>query len=266
MNPETLDPLDPVATTARLTAAMRAVESRRPDRLLDDPLAETLAGEQGMAMLEHADAGDIVPVRSRWFDRRIREAATAGVDQIVIVAAGMDTRAWRLDLPATDLYELDRASMLGLKAALLAAVAAPPVRRTPVGVDLTEDWTRALGAAGHDPTRPTCWLAEGLLQYLAAADVHLLLDRITARSAPGSHVLTDAVGAALLEQLAPTPMLVRFARDGMPWVFGTDEPAELLTSRGWAAEVSTFAVEAAAVGRTVPGAGGPDGYLVHGVR
>ena len=258
--------LDPVATTARLTAAMRALESRRPDRLFDDPLAATLAGEQGMAMLAHAEAGDIIPVRTRWVDEQITAVLDGPIDQVVILAAGMDTRAWRLEaLAGVRLLELDRPELLALKAELSGGWT-PLAERTPLGVDLTGPWPDALAAAGHDPSRPTCWLVEGLLQYLPAPQVERLLERTTALSAPGSHLVTDVVGAALLEVLRPSPMLTRFAELGMPWVFGSDDPAGLVAAHGWSAAVSRFGEVAAALGRTPPGGDGPDGYLVHATR
>jgi methyltransferase (TIGR00027 family) len=258
--------LDPVATTARLTAAMRARESRRPDRLVDDPLAEVLAGEQGMAMLALADAGDTIPVRTRWIDDRITAAMAGAVGQVVILAAGMDTRAWRLAaLTDVPLYELDRPELLDLKAGLLGDHP-PRAARTALGVDLTGPWTDALGAAGHDPSLPTCWLVEGLLQYLPEPDVARLLDRVTSLSAPGSHLVTDIVGAALLAALRHTPMLTRFAELGMPWVFGSDDPEGLLAPRGWVTTVAAFGDVTRALGRTAPGEVGPDGYLVHATR
>jgi methyltransferase (TIGR00027 family) len=263
------DDLDPVATTARLTAAMRAHESARPDRLFVDPYAEPLAGEQGMAMLAHpdvAEAGSAITIRTPWIDERITAAVRAGVDQVVLVAAGMDTRAWRLEsLAGTTLWELDRPELLALKGRLLDAE--PIATRTALPVDLTGDWPAALRAAGHDPDRPTVWLAEGLLQYLPEPDVGRLLDTITAKSAPGSHLVIDLLGAALLAAMSGTPMLQRFAEQGMPWVFGTDDPDGLLASRGWSPTTVHFRDAAAAVGRPSPsGTEGPDGYLVSATR
>ncbi|WP_433036999.1 class I SAM-dependent methyltransferase [Actinomycetospora sp. CA-053990] len=260
--------IDPVATTARLTAASRARDSRRADRLVDDPLASVLAGAQGEEMLAQAEAGDVIPVRTRWFDDRLRAAVASGVDQVVLVAAGMDTRAWRLGLgPTTLLVEVDRPELLALKADLLATAPPPDATRVPVGADLTTAWDDDVLAAGIDPARPVCWVVEGLLQYLAADDVDRLLDRITALSAPGSHLLIDVVGQALLDLLAPTPMLARFARLGMPWVFGSDDPAGLVAGRGWTSEVHLFGEVAVASGRSsLAPPGGPDGYLVHATR
>jgi methyltransferase (TIGR00027 family) len=272
----TADPtadLDPVATTARLTAAMRAEESARPDRLVDDPLAATLAGDAGRALLDHVQVGESIPVRTHHFDALITAVAGAGVRQIVLIAAGMDSRAYRLDLPpGTTVYELDRPALLRLKAELLADAPAPRSTRIAVEVDLTADWPPALTAAGFDRDAPTCWLAEGLLQYLTEADVHGLLDTLTGLSAPGSHLVTDIVGRSLLDSPATRPMLEVFARHGMPWTYGTDEPEELFTTRGWVPDVRMISTVGTALGRWphpdaprgTPGV--PNGFLVHATR
>ncbi|WKX69512.1 SAM-dependent methyltransferase [Streptomyces sp. XD-27] len=276
--------LDPVARTARLTAAARARESARDDRLFDDPLAAVLAGDTGRALLAPLGDASVIAVRTRFFDdavtRLFRTGTDTGTDlrQLVLLAAGMDTRAYRLDLPAdTVLFELDRPELLDLKARLLAGVPAPApvprcIRRT-VGVDLADDWPAALAAAGFHPHRPTCWLAEGLTPYLEESAVHRLLDRITALSAPGSHLLTDFVGRSLLESPRARPMLEALARSGAAWHFGTEEPELLLGDRNWRAEVTRVAVAGRAMGRrpdsvdaerTAPDA--PQGYFVHGSR
>jgi methyltransferase (TIGR00027 family) len=225
--------LDPVAQTGRLTAALRARESTRPDPLFDDPFAARLAGATGEALLAEFGDNATIAVRTRFFDD---EFASATPDQIVIVAAGMDSRAFRLELPGSPtLFELDRPEVLRLKADLIGR---PPVcRRIAVGVDLTTDWSASLIEAGFEPAKPTCWLAEGLMQYLTEPDVHALLDRITGLSAPGSLLLTDFVGQSLLDSPQLRPMLERFAAHDMTWRFGTDQPEDLLEPRGWQAEI-----------------------------
>jgi len=255
--------LDPVATTSRVTAAMRAAESDRPDRLFSDPFAAALAGDAGRAIAARmATAGDTIAVRTRFVDDRVREA---GIAQLVLPAAGMDTRAWRLDLPSgTTVYELDRPELLALKAHLLDG-AATRAERVPVGADLTTDWSAALHAAGHDPSRPTCWVIEGLLQYLPETAVLGLLDAVTARSAPGSHLLLDVVGASLLRDPGAQPLLGAMEALGSPWLFATDDPAAMLDSRGWTSEVRGFTAVSAELGRAPGIDDGPDerGFLVH---
>ncbi len=254
--------LDPVATTARVTAAMRAAESERPDRLFADPFAAALAGDHGRQLAARMTAGDTIAVRTRFVDDQVLRT---GPTQLVLPAAGMDTRAWRLGLPTgTTVYELDRPDLLALKAHLLDG-AATRADRVPVGADLTTDWAAALHAAGHDPTLPTCWVVEGLTQYLPETAVLGLLDAITARSAAGSHLIIDVVGARLLRDPAAGPMLAAMAALGSPWLYATDDPAPMLTERGWACEVRGFTEVSVELGRTSGFGDDTDerGHLVH---
>ncbi|MEV4312922.1 SAM-dependent methyltransferase [Actinocrispum sp. NPDC049592] len=225
--------LDPVAQTSRLTAALRARESARPDALFTDPFAARLAGEAGTALLAEFGDNSTIAVRTRFFDDVITAAEAR---QLVILAAGMDSRAFRLALPEdAELYEVDRPEVLRLKDSLITE--APVCRRVSVGADLTGDWAEPLLAAGFEQGRPTCWLAEGVMQYLAAVDVAALLDRVTGLSAAGSLLLTDFVGQSLLDSPALRPMLELFAAHDMTWRFGTDQPEELLEPLGWRADV-----------------------------
>ncbi|MGI5125612.1 class I SAM-dependent methyltransferase [Pseudonocardia sp. CA-107938] len=252
--------LDPVATTSRVTAAMRAVESDRPDRLFSDPFAATLAGDAGRELAARMGAGDTIAVRTHFIDDGV---LSASAPQLVLVAAGMDTRAWRLDLPAgSTVYEMDRPAVLDLKAHLLAG-AATRAARVPVGADLTGDWSTALHAAGHDPDRPTCWVVEGLTQYLPERALLDLLDAVTARSAAGSHLLLDVVGATLLRDPSAAPLLAAMAAQGSPWIFATDDPAPMLVERGWTCEVRGFATYTAELGREAGLRGDELGFLVH---
>lgn len=171
-----------VADTGLLVAAIRAAESRREDRLFEDPFAEKLAGETGRRMLEEALAttGDKstlqIVVRTKFWDEALLRATTH-VDQVVLLAAGMDARAFRLAWPAgTVVYELDQPEVIAAKSGLLAD-ASPRCRWTALGVDLTRDWTTALRSTTFDPARPAVWLAEGLLQYLDETAVHVVRSR-----------------------------------------------------------------------------------------
>jgi methyltransferase (TIGR00027 family) len=276
------DRLDPVARTARWTAAERARESARPDRLFNDPLAEVLAGETGFApatSMAGDEAGDspFIAVRTRFYDDAVIEAVNArrAVTQVVAVAAGLDTRAYRLELPdELAWYELDRPELLALKDQLLTqAAAAPRCARHPVGVDLADEWTSDLIAAGFDPEQPALWLVEGMIFYLDLAIAHGLLDKITALSAPGSELLIDTIGKSLLESPQMQPLCDRFAQQGAPWRFGTDRPEEdLLQPHGWRATAWLFSEIGSRLGRwpspplprDTPGI--PQSFLVHAFR
>jgi methyltransferase (TIGR00027 family) len=210
-------------------------------------------------------------VRTRFFDDAIT-GITAGPDspgQVVLLAAGMDTRAYRLELPTTTtVFELDRPELLRLKDTLLASTPAPRCTRRPVGIDLAGGWAAALTAAGFDQMRSTIWLAEGLTPYLAVEAVHRLLDQITTLSATGSHLLIDTVGQSTLDSAPMRPWLDDLARRGMPWRYGTDQPEDLFHPRGWNADITLISTAGTRLGRWpypdiprgVPGV--PYGYLI----
>lgn len=235
-----------VAGTGLLVAAIRARESARQDRLFDDPFADRLAGETGRKLLDAAiaESGDQstlqIVVRTRFWDEALLRAGRE-TEQVVILAAGMDARAYRLPWPAgISVYELDQPAVMAAKADVLAGDQ-PRCRRVPVGVDLADDWPAALQAAGFDANAPTAWLIEGLLQYLDENTVRTLFDRIDALSAPGSSLLYDIVGKTLLESDFMAPVLRSMAEQGSPWLFGTDDPGELAERLGWSAVVTDVA-------------------------
>ncbi|HLR98076.1 MAG TPA: class I SAM-dependent methyltransferase [Mycolicibacillus parakoreensis] len=199
-----------VGATATMVAAARALAGREPDALIDDPFAAPLVRAVGVDFFTRIVDGDIafptdpdadgpqlmttmMAVRTRFFDDFFTAAAEAGIDQAVILAAGLDSRAYRLHWPAgTTVYEIDQPEVIEFKTRTLADLGAEPTaeRRT-VAVDLRDDWASALRAAGFDPARPTAWSAEGLLAYLPPQAQDQLFDTITALSAPGSRLATE---------------------------------------------------------------------------
>lgn len=266
-----------VADTGLLVAAIRARESRREDRLFTDPYAEQLAGESGRRLLEEAvaAAGDRptvqIVVRTRFWDEALLRAVET-VDQVVILAAGMDARSYRLLWPdGTAVYEVDQPAVIAAKAALLSGEQ-PRCRRVAVGIDLAEDWPDALRAEGFDPQRPAVWLIEGLLQYLDESAVRTLFERVDAASAPGSVLLYDVVGKILLDSVMLTSVRESMDQKGAPWLFGTDEPGDLSARLGWSAVVTDVAEPgnrwhrwfAPAVPPDVPNV--PRGYFVEAAK
>jgi methyltransferase (TIGR00027 family) len=230
---DTWDIATSVGTTAVMVAAARAAESRRDDRLINDPYAEILiAGastgsweymldESIAAKLEQidADAAKIFvqmrtyqAVRTHFFDAFFAEVAAAGVRQVVILASGLDSRAYRLDWPAgTTVFEIDQPMVLDYKSATLASHGVQPTAlRREVPIDLRFDWPAALRDKGFDPTRPTAWLAEGLLMYLPADAQDRLFDQVTEHSAIGSRIAVETVGRHAPERRAE--MRERFER------------------------------------------------------
>jgi methyltransferase (TIGR00027 family) len=265
--------MNPVAITALLVAAMRAEESKRSDRLFDDPFAHALAGDAGYAALRtYRDAvGPSIPiieVRTRWFDEALARAVATGIAQVVILAAGMDARAYRLDWPAgTRVFEVDQPEVIAHKAEILGS-SAPTSTRVTIAENLANDWPTALRAARFDPSVPTAWLIEGLLQYLDAPAVEALFARIDGLSAPRSVLLYDVVGKSLLESPVLARTLRMMAELGAPWTFGSDDPAGLVAVHGWEAAPIDPGTPGTRWGRwpfpvAPPGVPGvPRGYLV----
>lgn len=206
-----------VGLTALAVAAARAIESHRADALIHDPYAAafveaadppmpmpTRPDEQDDAVTDALDAdpsygalwtrvADHMGVRSRFFDDYFRRACRDGVRQAVILAAGLDTRAFRLDWSdGMRVFELDQPRVLEFKDAVLSGYGAQPqCERHVVPVDLREEWSVPLRAVGFDPELPTAWLAEGLLPYLPAPAQQNLMHTIAALSAPGSYVAVE---------------------------------------------------------------------------
>lgn len=266
-----------VANTGLLVAAIRAEESRRPDRLFTDPYAEKLAGEVGRRLLTDAlgTAGEKstlqIVVRTRFWDEALLRAA-GHIRQVVVLAAGMDARAYRLPWPdGTTVYEVDQPAVIEAKATVLADDQ-PRCRRVPVGIDLADDWPQALRSNGFDPKAATVWLIEGLLQYLDETAVRALFARIDDLSARGSVLLYDIVGKSLLDAQMLSGLLESMARSGAPWLFGTDAPGELAERHGWSAVVTDVAEPGNAWNRwfapvvplDVPGV--PRGYFVEATK
>src|SRR5689334_3777251 len=186
-----------VGATATMVAAGRALASRETDPLVDDPYAAALVRAVGIEFFiklvdgtlaldeESQGAGrmlaGVMGVRTRFFDDFFMDSARAGVRQAVILASGLDSRAYRLPWPAgTSVFEIDQPAVLGAKSAAMANLGATPTAdRRAVAVDLRDDWPSALTAAGFDATAPTAWSAEGLLVYLPPDAQDCLFDDIT---------------------------------------------------------------------------------------
>jgi methyltransferase (TIGR00027 family) len=206
---DTWDLASSVGATATAVAASRAMASQNPDALLNDPWADPLVravgidtfvklidGETGHTddpLLNRRAMSEQITVRTRFFDDFFVQAGESGIRQAVILASGLDTRAYRLPWPAdTTVFEIDQPQVIAFKTRTLAALGAEPTaERTTVAIDLREDWPAALVEAGFDPKLPTAWSAEGLLVYLPPDAQDRLFDNIVALSAPGSRIATE---------------------------------------------------------------------------
>jgi methyltransferase (TIGR00027 family) len=210
---DTWDLATSVGATATMVAAARAVATHTSDPLIDDPFAEPLVkavgvdfftrwatGELDPADVDTPDAPwglqrmtDLLVARTRYFDEFFRDATSAGIRQVVILASGLDARAYRLPWPAgTTVFEIDQPQVIEFKATTLAGLgAAPTAELRTVPVDLRDDWPTALREAGFEPGRPTAWIAEGLLAFLPPDAQDRLLDNITDLSADGSRLAAE---------------------------------------------------------------------------
>jgi methyltransferase (TIGR00027 family) len=229
--------------TAHWTAAARAEESKRSDSLFVDPWAAALAGPEGMSWLARRTPDGALPMvlRTRYFDDWLGSiTARDGIRQIVLMAAGLDTRAYRLRWPdGTRLFELDREAVLRDKAGVLgAAGAVPTCVRQAVEADLTRTWADALLAAGFDRVQPSGWLLEGLLFYLVNEDIVRLLDEVTRLAGPGSRLGFDVINGAVLTSPWTRPWVEMQAEAGAPWIGTLEDPERFLADRGWSATMT----------------------------
>ena len=280
---DTWDLSNGVGATATGVAVGRALASRGSDPLINDPFAEPLVRAVGVDFFTRLASGELDPaevddngdfgmlrmgammgVRTRFFDDFFIASADAGIRQAVILASGLDARAYRLPWPAgTTVFEIDQPRVIDFKTETLAQQGATPTaeRRT-VAVDLRHDWPAALREAGFDPTKPTAWSAEGLLPFLPPDAQDGLLDNITELSAPGSQLATEnmrGTGAGI-QVMADRMRAVtdQWKSHGFDvemtdlWYAGERrDVVEYLSNHGWATEVNSVPELFAAYGVSI---------------
>jgi methyltransferase (TIGR00027 family) len=274
---DTWDLASSVGATATMVAGRRVLANR--EGLIDDPYAEPLVRAVGLDFFNRILDGDIdlsgvdpafdvrrsaegMTVRTRYFDRMFADAVGAGVRQAVILAAGLDARAYRLPWPdGTVVYEIDQPEVIEFKTKTLADLGATPTatHRT-VAIDLREDWPQALLDSGFDKTQSTAWSAEGLLIYLPPQAQDLLFDNITKLSAGGSrlatehipdiNVLQDARSEQIRERLKKLGLNIDF-RD-LVYYGERTHVIEYLESLGWQVSSQTLRDAYAANGFEFP--------------
>ncbi|OBG23741.1 SAM-dependent methyltransferase [Mycobacterium sp. 852002-51057_SCH5723018] len=286
---DTWDIKTSVGTTAVMVAAARAVESEQPDALIRDPYAKLLVTNAGAgvlweAMLDPEVAAKVEKldsesaahiqhmrgyqaVRTNFFDTYFNDAVADGIRQIVILASGLDSRAYRLDWPAgTTVYEIDQPQVLVYKSTTLAENGVTPsADRREVAIDLRQDWPAALRAAGFDPSARTAWLAEGLLMYLPAEAQDRLFTLIGQLSPAGSRVSAETAPAHADERRQQ--MRERFKKvadeigleesiDVGELMYRDDDRADVtewLNEHGWRARAQRSTDEMRRLGRWIEG-------------
>ncbi|MEV4347055.1 SAM-dependent methyltransferase [Actinoplanes sp. NPDC049596] len=257
-----------VGWTALVVSAHRAAESRRPDALFRDPVAELLVSRFGegpvgdLPSLRIEPDGrlndvtsamkDYVAIRTTYFDDALLRANTDGITQIVFPGVGLDGRSFRLDWsPGTVAFELDSPQLLNFREHLTTEVA-PTVERRTVAADLREDWSEALITAGFDPSLPSAWLAEGLVVYLSRDANERLLTEASRLSAPGSRFITEFVVGSGDDTGEDEPdegleLYRELVEEGPP-----REPNLWLVRHGWTPTLRTVRQIGARVDRAVP--------------
>ncbi|AKK25754.1 class I SAM-dependent methyltransferase [Mycobacterium sp. EPa45] len=286
---DTWDITTSVGSTALFVAAARALEAQKPDPLAVDPFAEVfcravggpwaavLDGEAPDHPLKTAEFGQhfvtFQAARTRYFDTYFRAAAQAGVRQIVLLAAGLDSRAYRLDwAPGTTVYELDQPQVLDFKREALAAHGATATaERREIAVDLRDDWPQALRDSGFRADQPSAWIAEGLLIYLPASAQEQLFTGIDALAGPGSHVAVEEgrpMDRNVFREKVHEAKSVDDER-GQWWQLVYNEQhapaAQWFGERGWTAEDMTLIDYLESVGRSVESADGEAANMLAGV-
>jgi methyltransferase (TIGR00027 family) len=274
---DTWDLASSVGATATAVAASRAMASQHPGALLNDPWADPLVravgidtfvklidGETGHTddpLLKRRAMNEQITVRTRFFDDFFTQATESGIRQVVILASGLDTRAYRLPWPSgTNVFEIDQPEVIAFKTQTLADLGAEPTaQRTTVAVDLRDDWPAALLEAGFDPRQPTAWSAEGLLVYLPPEAQDSLFDNITALSAPGSRIATEHMDMRDVPADWAERLTERARRIGsninLAELFYTGDrtpAADYLGAHGWRTEIRTTEQAFAANGFEVP--------------
>jgi methyltransferase (TIGR00027 family) len=281
---DTWDITTSVGSTALFVATARALEAQKPNPLAVDPYAEVFCRAVGGAwadvldgklpdhQLKTADWGDhfvnFQGARTKYFDEYFARAADAGALQVVILAAGLDSRAYRLAWPAgTTIFELDRPQVLDFKREVLGAEGAQPrAERREIAVDLRDDWPQALRDSGFDAAKPSAWIAEGLLIYLPAAAEEQLFLGIDSMAGHGSHVAIED-GAPLQQDDFETKLEEERTAGERPFfqlVYNERHApaAEWFGDHGWTAVGTPLPDYLRQVGRAVPGSDTEAGPMV----
>ncbi|HTX98331.1 MAG TPA: class I SAM-dependent methyltransferase [Mycobacterium sp.] len=214
---DTWEITESVGATALGVASARAMETESENPMISDPFARIFLDAAGDGLWNWYSASKLPPElleaepevklqmqamvgymasRTAFFDEFFLDATGAGIRQAVILAAGLDSRAWRLPWPdGVTVYDLDQPRVLEFKSSALAEHGAQPAcHRVPVPVDLRQDWPTALQQAGFAASLPSSWSAEGLMPYLPAAAQDLLFERVQDLAVGGSRVAVEALG------------------------------------------------------------------------
>jgi methyltransferase (TIGR00027 family) len=250
-----------VGLTALMVAAARAIETHRHDALARDVYAEHFvraarASADWPVRIEQVPDGDADPLwgrlgryfglRTRVLDDFLLGQVSTGARQVVLLGAGLDTRAYRLDWPpGCTLFEIDQEDVLAFKGRVLDGLrAAPKAGRIAIGADLRLEWAKALTDTGFDPGAPAAWLAEGLLLYLPPAAERAIIETVHGLSAAGSALAYEVKVGVESAAVRESPIYSAARRTGVDLLDLFDraprpDSAGELAARGWCTSVHT---------------------------
>jgi methyltransferase (TIGR00027 family) len=209
-------------------------------------LAEDFAGALGFELFARFSQGSggggnpLLPFRTKFFDNFLmRCTTTEGLRQVVLLGAGFDSRAFRLDWPqGTVVFEIDQASVFHEKDHVLDDLdITPDCDRRVVAADLSQPWHNQLLDAGFDKSTPTAWVAEGLLMYFSEEYARAIMGSAAHLSARESRIGADMISRSVHTAANLQAHLEKLSEAGMPWDFSTDTPETFLDTCGWHADV-----------------------------
>ncbi len=260
-----------VALTAAAVAQERAVETARADGLVNDPWARTLVDAAVAAAPTSSPQWtllangvtpsavvpamtDYLPLRTRWLDDVILSAVEAGAGQVVVLGAGLDTRALRLAWSkSVHVFTIDQPAVMDFVQNVLASETPPPdVRWTPLSADLAGPWNSTLVKSGFTIDVATVWVLEGVLMYLSPEQNHALLATVRELSAVGSVMLADLAHPSILDGAAFAAGRQSLGDNGSPVRSAVGEPVSWYATHGWDARVVDPAALADTHDRAVP--------------
>jgi methyltransferase (TIGR00027 family) len=230
------------------------MENARPDCLYEDPWASALAGEIGMKWIESRTPESVVTIvlRTRYFDDFLQRITNEqDIHQVVLVAAGLDTRAFRLKWPdQTHVFELDQVEVMRYKNKILQNSGAKPTcHRHTIEADLSKPWVNKMMDSSFNPQEPSVWLLEGFLFYISNELVIQILDQVTSIAAYESWLGCDVVNSISLTSPLTRHWIEMQAQAGAPWIGTMDDPEEFFRERGWKAALTQAGAEDANHGR-----------------
>lgn len=252
--------IENISDTARWVAVYRAMESARPDAIFRDPFADRLAGERGRTILASMPRGEAMAwpmiVRTEVFDEIVLDAVrNRGTDLVVNLAAGLDARPWRLDLPPSlHWVDVDLPGILNYKTETLEGEPTA-CRYEAVTADLRDvEARRAIfSRLGANSSRALV-LSEGLLIYLPAEQVAALAADLHAQPSFKEWMI-DLASPQLLKRMKRM-WGKKLEGGGAPFVFAPSEGTDFFRPHGWREErFLSLLEEAKRLDRRMKGAG-----------